>query len=298
MFFMVELKKIKKGRKEYFYLTHSFREGKKIKKKQIYLGNSIPKNLDEEKKKFMHDFYKEKFLSDLDKIKKNFNQEYKKLPKSAKEKSKENFAIKFTYNTQRIEGSTLTLKETANLLERGITPSSKPLRDSKEAEAHEKVFFEMLDYDKNLNLQIILLWHKKLLGQTKADIAGKIRNHNVAIAQSKFKPPMHLELDFLLKEFFEWYNKEKKKLHPAELASLVHLKFVTIHPFSDGNGRISRLIMNFILKKNNFPLLDILYTKRNSYYNALERSQTKNQENIFVQWFFRRYLQEYKKYIK
>jgi Fic family protein len=109
---------------------------------------------------------------------------------------------------------------------------------------------------------------------------------------------MHLELDTLIKEFFDWYNKEKKVLHPAELAALIHLKFVTIHPFTDGNGRISRLMMNFVLKKFNFPMLDIPYTKRSSYYNALERSQVNKDENIFIQWFFRRYLAEYKGYLR
>lgn len=295
---MVELKKIKKGNKEYYYLVHSYRKGKTVKKKQVYLGDSIPKDIEERKKRFMQDFYKGKFLDKLDKIKKNFNAEYNSLPKSAKEKSKEIFAIKFTYNTQRIEGSTLTLKETANLLENGITPPSKPIRDVKEAEAHKKIFFEMLDYEKDLSLQIVLKWNKELLKDTKEDIAGKIRNHDIAIAQSKFKPPIYIELDTLLKEFFDWYNKNKSRLHPVELAGLVHLKFVTIHPFTDGNGRISRLMMNFILKKNKFPLLDIPYIKRNSYYNALERSQIKKDDNIFIQWFFRRYLAEYNKYLK
>lgn len=295
---MVEIKKLKKGKKEYFYLVHSYREGKFVKKKQIYLGGSIPKNIEEQKKKFIQEFYAEKFLKKIDRIKKNFNKEYKSMPKSAKEKSKENFAIKFTYNSQKIEGSTLTLKETANLLENGISPNSKPLVDIKEAEAHKKVFFDMLDYEKNMNLQSVLKWHKDLMQDTKKDIAGKTRNHNITIAQSKFRPPMHIELDFLLKEFFDWYNEVKKKLHPVELAALVHLKFVTIHPFSDGNGRISRLMMNFVLKNNNFPLLNIQYIKRTGYYNALERSQVKNNDNIFVQWLFRRYLEEYKEYSK
>ena len=295
---MVEIKKIRRKDKEYFYLVHSYREGKKVRKKQLYLGDCIPKDLEEKKKEFMGDFYKEKFLKNIDKIKNNFNVEYNSLPKSAKEKSKDIFAIKFTYNTQKIEGSTLTLKETANLLENGIMPGNKPLRDAKEAEAHQKVFFNMLNYEKNMGLQVILKWHKELMQDTKLDVAGKIRNHSVAIAQSKFIPPMYLELDILLKEFFDWYNKEKKKLHPVELAALVHFKFVTIHPFSDGNGRISRLMMNFILKDNKFPLLDISYTKRSSYYNALERSNLKNDNNIFIQWFFRRYLDEYKRYLK
>ena len=295
---MVELKELNKGNKKYFYLVHSYRDGKTVKKKQLYLGNIVPKNIEEQKKNFMREFYFEKFLKNIDKIKKNFNAEYKSMPKSAKEKSKENFAVRFTYNTQRIEGSTLTLKETAALLEEGISPASKPIRDVKEAEAHKKVFFEMLDYIKNMNFQIVLKWHKNLMQNTHEDIAGKIRNHDVAIAQSKFKPPMHLELETLLKEFFDWYTKNKKKIHPVELAALVHLKFVTIHPFSDGNGRISRLMMNFVLKDNDFPLLDIQYIKRASYYNALERSQVNQEDNVFIQWFFRRYLEEYRKYLK
>ena len=295
---MVEIKQIEKGTKKYFYLVHSYREGKSVKKKQLYLGESIPQDIEKRKKIFMGEFYKDKFLGDIDHLKKEFNKEYTSMPVSAKEKSKNTFAIRFTYNTQRIEGSTLSLKDTAKLLEEGITPASKPIRDIKEAEAHKKIFFEMLDYKKDLGLEIVLRWHRNLMQETAKDIAGKIRNHDVAISRSKFKPPMHLELDTLIKEFFDWYNKEKKVLHPAELAALIHLKFVTIHPFTDGNGRISRLMMNFVLKKFNFPMLDIPYTKRSSYYNALERSQVNKDENIFIQWFFRRYLAEYKGYLR
>jgi len=295
---MVELKEMRKGNKKYFYLVHSYREGKSVKKKQLYLGENVPKDIEKRKKEFMQEFYKEKFLGDIETIKTNFNKEYRGMPVSARKKLKDNFAVKFTYNTQRIEGSTLSLKDTARLLDDGITPSSKPLRDVKEAEAHKKVFFEMLDYEKDLSLQIVLKWHSELMSQTSEDIAGKTRNHDVAISQSKFKPPMHLELDILLKEFFDWYNKEKRISHPVELAALVHLKFVTIHPFTDGNGRISRLMMNFVLKKFDFPMIDIPYTKRNSYYNALERSQTNKDDNIFIQWFFRRYLGEHKKYLR
>ncbi len=295
---MVEIKKIKKGKNEYFYIVHSYRDGKSVKKKQFYLGNRMPANVEIRKKEFMQEFYKEKFLGRIDEIKSNFNSEYSKMPVSAKEKSKETFAVKFTYNTQRIEGSTLTLKETANLLEHGLSPSSKLIRDVKEAETHKNVFFEMLDYEKDFNIPIVLKWHNELLKLTKKDIAGKIRNHSVAISMSKFEPPTHIEIDFLLQNFIDWYNQNKKIIHPVELAALVHLKFVTIHPFSDGNGRISRLIMNFVLTKNNFPLLDIPYTKRNSYYNALERSQINKEDNIFIQWFFRRYINEYQRYLK
>jgi len=105
-------------------------------------------------------------------------------------------------------------------------------------------------------------------------------------------------LDLLLSEFFDWYKKAKKELHPVELAALAHLKFVTIHPFSDGNGRLSRLMMNFVLNKREFPMLDIPYMKRAGYYNALERSQIKKDEVIFKNWFFRRYEKENRKYLR
>ena len=85
-------------------------------------------------------------------------------------------------------------------------------------------------------------------------------------------------------------------MHAVELAALVHLKLVTIHPFADGNGRISRLIMNFVLNKHGCPMLNIPYEKRAGYYGAPERYQIKN-EMIFLQWFFKRYMKENTKYL-
>ena len=280
----------------YFYLEHSFRNKKKVEKKELYLGKEIPKDIEKIKREFILEIYNETWLNQLDKIKENYSKEQKKTPASAKEKEIENFMVKFTYNTQKIEGSKLTIRATANLLEKGETPK-KPLRDIKEAEAHKKIFYEMLNYPKDLNLQIVLQWNKTLLSETKPDVAGKIRNHEVAISGSQFIPPLAIELEILLKEFFDWYNKNKGKLHPVSLSALVHLKFVTIHPFSDGNGRISRLMMNFILNRNGFPMLDISYKNRNGYYTALERAQLKQEEKIFLQWLFKRYLKEYKRLI-
>ena len=291
------LKKKQIGGQTYYYLEHSFRQLGKVQKKEVYLGKEVPKNIEEIKKKFIFDIYKEKWFEIFGKIKKNYFKEEKATPKSAKEKETENFAIKFTYNTQRIEGSKLSLRETANLLEKGISPKQKPLRDIKEAESHKKVFYEMLEYKKDLSPQIILYWHKKLFQETKEDIAGKTRNHQVIISGSKFIPPMPSEIEFLLKEFFEWYNKNKNKVNPVELAALVHLKFVTIHSFSDGNGRISRLMMNFVLNKNKMPMLDIAYSNRDSYYTALERAQIKKNELVFLQWFFKRYFKENKNFV-
>ncbi len=283
--------------KEYYYLEHSIRNGDTSEKKEKYLGREIPDNIDEIKREMLDEIYAEKWYPLFEKIQKKFSEEVKGMPASAKEKETQTFAIKFTYNTQKTEGSKLTLRETADLLEKNIAPKEKPMNDVKEAEGHKNVFYEMLNYKKDLSLEIVLYWHGKLFESTKKDVAGKIRNYGVAISGSKFIPPSPAEIYPLLDDFFKWYNKNKSKLHPVELASLVHLKFVSIHPFADGNGRISRLMMNFVLKKFNYPMLDIPYEKRAGYYNALERAQIKNEERIFVQWFFRRYVKEYERYL-
>ena len=291
---MVTIREKKTGEQTYYYLEHSVREGNKVIKKEKYLGKKIPKDIDKIKRQFVVELYKEKWFSDFEQIKKRYIQEQKITPSSSQAKQRETFAVKFTYNTQKIEGSTLSLKDTSNLLERGITPNEKPINDVIEAEEHNRVFHEMLEYKKELSLQIVLFWHKKLFEKTKQDAAGRIRTYQVGISLSKYVPPMPAELDFLIKEFFDWYNKSKDKLNPVELAALVHLKWVTIHPFGDGNGRISRLMMNFVLHKHGYPMLDIPYTKRNSYYTSLERSQLKRDESPFLNWFFKRYIKDYK----
>ena len=294
---MVTVKKRVIGGRTYYYLEHSLRVKGKIEKKETYLGKALPKNVEEIKRDFLHSIYEEKWFRTFDSIRRNFAKERRLMPKSAGEEELRKFSIRFTYDTQRIEGSALTLRDTATLLEMGVTPLGKPVQDIKEAEAHQIILYEILRFHKDLSLKTILYWHKRLFESTKKDITGRIRRHQVAISGSKFVPPSPAEVYPLLREFFKWYERNRKKLHPVELAALVHLKFVTIHPFADGNGRISRLIMNFILAKRSFPMLNVPYMKRNSYYNALDRSQVKRQDSIFLQWFFKRYVKEYRRYV-
>ncbi|MFA4946478.1 MAG: Fic family protein [Candidatus Micrarchaeia archaeon] len=286
------------GTKKYYYLQHTVRTARGIETRQKYLGTKLPlpAKINELKAGFLSGIYKERWYPKLDKIRQNYAREQKGVPKSMLEKQVRTFSVKFTYDSNRIEGSKLTYRETADLLERGLTPRSKPVEDVKEAEAHEKTFYEMLDYGnrgKDLNERTMLYWHKKLFESTKPDIAGKIRGHQIAISGSKFLPPAPLEVPVLLREFFRWYDKHKNESHPAELAALAHLKLVTVHPFGDGNGRISRLLMNFILEKHGFPMLNIPYENRSGYYRALERSQLTRNDGVFVQWFFKKYVNEY-----
>ena len=294
---MVSVKKKIINGNTYYYLEQSFRKNGKIDKKEKYLGPTLPKNIEKIKEEFQKEFYQETWFNRFDIIKEQFIKERRNIPLSLEKKQTEQFATTFTYNTNRIEGSTITLRETADLLERGISPSQRPIGDIKETEAHKKVFTDMLAYKKEIALPTVLYWHKQLFQDTKPDTAGKIRQHPVGISGSKFLPSYPIELDFLLRDFFDWYHENKKTLHPVQLAGLAHLKFVTIHPFGDGNGRLSRLLMNYVLHKNGYPMLIIPYSQRKSYYTALERSQLKKDENIFILWFFKRYLKEYKQYL-
>lgn len=279
----------KKGNARYYHLRHNTQD----RQKEIYLGKRIPKDIEEIKERFVLEFYREEWSPQIQEITRNYARHVKRLPSDALEKELMSFSVKFTYNTQRIEGSSMTLKDTAFLLEDGMTPSNRPYRDVREAELHQRMFLEILRFRGDLSGATVLRWHKKLFDQTKPAIAGKVRDYNVGIMQSESRPPRHEAVNQLLTAFFKWYNKQKRILNPVELACLVHLKFVTIHPFGDGNGRISRLLMNFVLHRNGCPMMDIGYVDRKSYYNALERSHIKECDIVFLRWFMRRYLKEH-----
>src|SRR4030043_218206 len=225
---MVTLKKKKVNTHTYYYLEHSFRKEGRVEKKEQYLGTTPPKNIDQIKEEFLREFYQETWFVKFYKIKEQFTREKRKIPQSIKKKEMDQFSIQFTYASNRIEGSTLTLRETALLLEKGITPSKKPLKDVKEAENHRNVFYDMLSYQKEISLATLLHWHTELFGDTQKEIAGKIRTYPIAISGSTFQPPYAIELDLLLTQFFDWYKKNRKRIHPVYLAALVHLRFVSI----------------------------------------------------------------------
>ena len=294
---MVRVAKRRLKGRTYYYLEHTLRDKGKRATRKKYLGSELPKDIDDIRKRFLSELDEEKWFSDFERIKRRYGADLKSTPKSAREKAFREFSVRFTYDTQRIEGSTLTLRETAELIEHRISPSGKPIEDAKEAEAHDRLFREMLQFRGDLTQELVQEWNWKLLKETKPDVAGKIRRHGVRISGSRFVPPAPVELQPMLIDLFGWYRRSKAKAHPVELAGLLHLKFVTIHPFADGNGRVSRLMMNFVLHKGGYPMLNIEYSRRMGYYRALERSQVNRDERLFINWFFRRYKRENSRYL-
>lgn len=293
---MAKIAKVQINGNFYYYLEQSLRQNGAVTKKRLYLGKKIPNNVSELKEKFERDIYAAEMYPLFERIKKGYASELKRMHKVSKDKAEEAFMVAFTYDTQRIEGSKLSFRDTSQVLLEQSTPKGAQIVDIKEAEAHRKVFYQMLGYDGELSLGIILKWHRELLQETKPSVAGRIRNADVVITNSRFHPPSYQYMESMLSNFFAWYNQNKKQIDPVELAALVHLKFVTIHPFEDGNGRASRLIMNFVLRKNGYPMLNIRYVNRRGYYTALERSQINEDPNIFLRWFFRKYISENEKH--
>ena len=275
--------KRKKGKTEYFYLQHSYRKDGKVVTKELYLGKEIPENIEEIKQKLMHEPHIA-LAKKLEKIKQNFQKEWQQIPQSAKEKDLQEIAIAFTYNTNAIEGSTITLEEARLILEDKVAPS-KSIRDIRETESHAAVFLEMLKTHENLSPQLLLRWHENIFRETKTDVAGKFRTYQVRVGP--YIAPDWKKVENFINQLVLFVNESN--LNSVEVAARAHYMFEKIHPFGDGNGRIGRLLTNFILWKNNYPMLIIEYKKRKSYYKALQRP-----EEGFVTYFIRRYLSVHK----
>ena len=275
--------------KNYYYLAHSFRAEGRVIHRERYLGKYLPKNLEEIKEAFLRKCLQESIYKKLNIIQKNFKTEWKKYPESIKKEILIDLSISFTYNTNAIEGSTITLHETEEIIKRKIAPN-KPIRDVQETINHSKTFFKVINEKSSISARMLLEWHKDIFSGTKPDIAGKFRKYLVRVGN--YRAPDWQDVNKMVKGLFEWYAKNKKLMHPIELAARAHYKFEKIHPFGDGNGRVGRLITAYLLRKGNYPLLIIKYKKRRSYYHALSKS-----ENDFLNWFIRSYVSAHRRYL-
>ena len=286
---MVSMIKRKKGNSEYHYLIHN--TGRHQHEK--YLGKKIPKNIKEIQREFLLSILCRDWKIKLDNIK----TEYRKQPKLIIKQQLEEFSLGFTHNSQKIEGSTLSKKETYDLLRFALTPHHKPEADMIKTQKHHEVYLKMIEKLPILTEKVVLAWHKEMFEKTMAKIAGKIRTYPVYVTDSNSKFPHWKFVVQFLKGFHAWYKKSEGKIEPVELAGMAHFRYVNIHPFGDGNGRISRLLMNYILIKNNCPPLNIKYADRDNYYKALEKGNLELDEIHFLKWFMKYYIKNNKKYL-
>jgi len=224
------------------------------------------------------------------KIEEKFSQLQKLRPLSPVmvEKLRSQFSIEMTYNSNAIEGNKLTLRETGFIINEGITIKGKSFKDHLEAKDH----YEAIDYlygiiedgsKYPISEVLIRNLQRMIIKETDPDVAGVYRNGSVIISGSKHRPPEAYDVPQLMKELIIWINRNKNKIHPIELAAIVHHKIVNIHPFFEGNGRTARLVMNLLLMQEGYPLVIILKQDRKKYYQCLEKAD-KNNYSDFVQF--------------
>ena len=288
----IEKKKIKG--KEYFYLSKNIRVSKnKWKKIRKYIGTDLS-NLKETEKEL--EFIKPikrlltlRQLKIIEVIKKEFLKKHK-INKSLWKTEKEQI-ISFIYNTNAIEGNSLSYEETKGVLE-GKKPKVKhKKKDVNEVKNMKKCINFLFDYKGDFNHSLMLKLHSIQMKRVHNE-AGKTRIHQNIVGN--YLPPKPEDVPNELEAFFSWFSQAEKILHPFELASLVHLKFVKIHPFMDGNGRLSRLLMNHILFKSDYPLLNIFNSEKMFYYLVLKEVDFKKQDKPFVKYLYGVYINQYK----
>ena len=301
---MVNVEKIKVKGKTYYKLAHAVRKGDKITHKSKYIGKSLPskQRLEYLKREFLKQIHgnKYKYLSSKDveaieKAKSDYKNKLKKLSSIEKEKQLKEFIIRFTYDSSKLAGVPVTLRQTSLILKEGVIPKDiKNLRTVKELENHEKGILAITKYKGRLDINFIRKLHLILFSGIDDSIAGKTRDElkrYIKLAATPYVPPKWHEVKNELSNFFKWYNSEKRKLHPLELAALIHLKLISIQPFVDGNSRLSRLLINWVLWKKSYPTINIPIEDLENYYNALDKYQIERNEKPFVQYIKKKYFE-------
>ena len=279
---MVYLEKRKvKGRIKN-YLVHNSRLGDKWVKKSKFIGSgSIAKDEFEKLKKGFEinlfssmpsENLSKKQLEEIEILKHIYNENIRRLSKEEFEQFENTFFTELTYDSNAIEGSSLSLEETALIINEGIAPAGKTLREINEAKNHMAAIGFLNNYKGDLDELFILRLHSIILKNISERFAGRYRESSVRIFGSNVKFPEAEKVPQLVKNLVYWYKINKNKLHPFELAVIFSMRLVSIHPFIDGNGRISRLTMNFILKHEHYPWINIYTKQRAEYLQAVRRA--------------------------
>lgn len=194
--------------------------------------------------------------------------------------------LEYTFESNRIEGNTLTLRETDLVINEGLTVSGKSMREHLEAINHQEAILyvkELVQKKTKINEREVLVMHNLILRGIMPEYAGKYRNIQVMIKGSAHMPPQPFLVAKQMEELYLWYVTNYKTYHPVLLAAEMHERLVTIHPFVDGNGRTSRLLMNLILLSNGYVIANIKgdYETRMKYYTTLEQAQTTDSKEEF-----------------
>lgn len=245
---------------------------------------------------FIIDF-EENFFDVVDNLKKELDNR-RPISKETLKSLEESINLEWTYNSNGIEGNTLTLRETQVVLE-GITVGGKSIKEHLEAINHEKAILyleDLLNENNPITEWNIKCVHQLILKNIDDENAGKYRRENVAIKGATHIPPDYLKVPELMKKLTLVYESWNN-FHPIIQAALLHGELVKIHPFIDGNGRTSRLIMNLDLMSHGYNPVIIKKEDRLEYYRALDKAHTTADYTDFVKLITKLEIEMLKKYL-
>src|SRR3989338_2191596 len=296
---------------EYYYLEESIRL-EKARVYSVFLGRTIPakSQLEKLKQKLLDNIYNELLnsaariylteeqLIEAEKRRRRYAWKMKKLGKSQLDEKDEIDIVNFVYTTLTTEGVPVT-KEDANLAYKFTRKNVKSIRDE-----NLRVALDMINglryvkgSEKGISLEFLLELHKIIMAEYGKKNPGKFRQKQAYIylksyekvEEIGFRPSTPKEIGKKLAELICWYNTNVGKLNAIELAALLHLRFYMIHPFEDGNKRVSRLLMNKAFFDSGYPILNIS-KETQSYFDALIKSVEKKNEKPFVEFVFERFV--------
>lgn len=293
----IETRKSKKSIK--YYLIHSFRdENNKVVKLRRYLGSNVSEKDLERLAKRAKEFINQQIedmqttifnfsLNDKEIASLNKYNENIKIVHFSKEQWKR-FTESFIYNTNAIEGSRVLENEVRGIINKKETRIPEEVETKGVAKAVQ--FIRTTKQD--LSIELILKIHKLCFEGSK-QFAGKLRTVEVVIKDRDGEiihtgTPVN-NLKYELQEFIDWYKKNRVKFKPLTLAAIIHNQFEDIHPFQDGNGRVGRLLLNFILQKYKYPPINILLEDRAEYYYTLQEYQKKDKLRPTMQFLIKQY---------
>lgn len=296
---MAFIEKQKHGKYTYHYLVKSFRiSPTKVKKARIFLGQTVPPK--EKLQELLVELEKKapkQYLAEL--LDSNTVEQLEDLRASAlifKSFSDDDipadFVVRFTYNSNAIEGNPLTLRETALVLADKIAPQGTGTDAVIEAMNGKDAWEFAQSYKGHLNEAFIRKLQYQVTKNTLCRIQGQYRDSHVGISGSEWKPPKSQDVPVQMKKLCHEYSQKRKSLHPVELAGWVHNRLVQIHPFSDGNGRTARLVLNWILMRNHFPPVIIYVKNKQAYYSVIEAGDN-GDEKPFANFLAKQLVEQY-----
>ena len=296
------------NKKKYKYLVKSIRlpNGQIKKIEKIHKGEpkkEIEKILEEkEKKEYLrymlknfstNSIFTEKEFEKIEDIKLNYRKILKKITEAALKDLLDRFTANFTYESNALEGNSLTLKNVAIIMFENTAIKGKDLREIYETRNSRKVIEQIMQNKFSVCSEDIIKIHKLLVKDINIQTGYKKFPNEIIGRNIKTAPPEKVQKE--MNNLINWYTKNKEKIHPLELAALFHGKLEQIHPFEDGNGRVGRFLINIILVNNKYPPLIIRKSQRISYLKALENFDH-NHTDTLRRFMLEKFKETYKKF--